>query len=163
MTEATGESQRLRDDKNVVRYVGGSHVAPIPDSDEFEIDGSAFDRTAKDVDGLSFIERLVLSTNQKLDEDEIRSVLGARRLFGKTARFAELNVGQALEALYVFDQDFYFCEDPLPENGDIPAIPAHALLKGLPFKEEAIGSLTSEWAGELLSGAVLRTFPAIKP
>ena len=159
MSEAR-ENERLTNDKNVVRYVGGSHVVINPVSGEFEIDASAFDRTTKDHDGLSFIERLVLSTDPQRDEVEIRRVLSARRSFGKSARFAELNVGQAIEALRVFDSDFYFCEDPLPASNGIPANPAHALLKGLPFVGEAVGSLRSEWAGELLSGTVTRTFPA---
>ena len=157
------ESERLANDRNVVRYVGGSHAVLNSVSGEYEIDASAFDRTAKDHDGLSFIQRLVLSTDPQRDEDEIRRVVGAWRSLGKTARFAELNVGHAVEALRVFDQDFYFCEDPLPEFDGKPANSAHVLLIGLPFKGEAIGSLRSEWAGELLSGVVLTTFSAIMP
>lgn len=163
MNEAGDTNQRLADDKNVARYVGGSHVTLNPLSGEFEVDASAFDRTKKDHDGLSFVERLVLSTDQQRDEIEIRRVLAARRSIGKTARFAELNVGQAVEALSVFDNDFYFCEDPLSAKDGIPANPAHALLKGLPFVGEAVGSLRSEWAGELLSGIVTSTFPAVAP
>ncbi len=163
MNEASGAHQRLADDKNVVRYVGGSHVTLSPLTGEFEVDASAFDRTAKDHDGLSFTERLVLSIDPHRDEDEIRRVLAARRSLGKTARFVEVNVEQAVKALSVFDNDFYFCEDPLPATTGIPANPAHVLLKGLPFAGEAIGSLSSEWAGELLSGIVTRTFPAVAP
>jgi hypothetical protein len=154
---------KLNGDKNVVRYVGGSFVYVEADSDMFEVGAGAFERTTKDEDGLSFIERLILAKSSKADEDEIRRVLASRRSFGKTAQFAELNVEKALHALSYFDSEFYFCEDPLPTEGEKLANPAHALLIGLPFKGEPAGSMTSEFAGELLSGTVERLFPAIKP
>jgi hypothetical protein len=161
MTEYGGAAPKLSDDKNVVRYVGGSHCSFDEAAKEIAVYPSAFDRNIKDSDGLSFIERLILSKNPKKDESEIRRVLASRRALGKTAHFAELNVGQALEVLSVFDTDFFFYEDPLSAEGEMLANPAHVLLNGLPFKGEPIGSLTSEWAGELLCGAVSRLFPAV--
>ena len=163
MSSVAGEEEKLSADNNVVRYVGGGSISLGPNEGEFEIGAGAFERSTKDEDGLSFIERFVLAKQSNSDEDEIRRVLGSRRSFGKTAQFAELNVGKALEALSYFDNDFYFCEDPLPEDGEMLANPAHALLIGLPFKGEPAGSMTSELAGELLSGTVERIFPAMQP
>ncbi|MEK6637380.1 MAG: hypothetical protein AABY88_04775 [Pseudomonadota bacterium] len=163
MSFVGGKKKKLGADRNVVRYVGGASISLGPSAGEFEIGAGAFERSTKDEDGLSFIERFVLAKQSKADEDEIRRILASRRSFGKTAQFAELNVGRALEALSYFDNDFYFCEDPLPEDGERLANPAHVLLIGLPFKGELAGSMTSELAGELLSGAVERLFPAMHP
>lgn len=162
MSSSGGEKAKLGVSKNVVRYVGGSFVSLGPDEHEFEVGAGAFERSTKDEDGLSFVERFVFAKQSNADEDEIRRVLESWRSFGKTAQFAELNVGKVLEALSYFDSDFYFCEDPLPEEGDKLANSAHALLIGLPFKGEPAGSMTSELAGELLSGTVERLFPAVK-
>jgi hypothetical protein len=163
MSSAGGKKEKLSADKNVVRYVGGGSISLGPSEGEFEIGAGAFERSTKDEDGLSFIERLILAKQSKADEDEICRVLASRRSFGKTAQFAELNAGKALEALSYFDSDFYFCEDPLSEDGEKLANPAHTLLIGLPFKGEPAGSMTSELAGELLSGTVERLFPAMLP
>jgi hypothetical protein len=163
MSSVEGKKNKLGVDRDVVRYVGGSFISLGPSEGEFEIGAGAFERSAKDEDGLSFVERFVLAKQSNADEDEIRHVLGSRRSFGKTAQFAELNVGKALDALSYLDNDFYFCEDPLPKDGASLANPAHALLIGLPFKGEPAGSMTSELAGELLSGTVERIFPARKP
>jgi hypothetical protein len=148
---------KLPASRNVVRYVGGKHVGNSTGA----LNGSAFDRTPKDSDGLSFTQRLILSKNPKSDEAEIRRVLGSRLTMGKTAVFAELNVRGALAALKAFEGDFHFREDALAKQGDMLANPAHALLIGLPFKGEAVGSLRSEHAGDLLRQTVIRTFPAV--
>jgi hypothetical protein len=163
MSSVGGKKEKLGTDRNVVRYVGGSFVSLGSGENEFEVSAGAFERSTDHEDGLSFIERFILAKQSTADEEEIRRVLGSRRSFGKTAQFAELNVGKALEALSYFDNDFYFCEDPLPEDGEMLANPAHALLIGLPFKGEPAGSMTSELAGELLSGTVERIFPAMQP
>jgi hypothetical protein len=160
MTEI-GRPSRLGDQTNVVRYVGGSYAPESPDGSGIVILPGAFDR--KDEDGLSFIQRLILAKAEKQDKDRICLVFASRRTPGKTAVFAEMNVGDALQALSVFDNDFFFIEDPLPAEGEMLANPAHALLVGLPFPGVAIGSIQSEFAGQLLASVVLNTFPAIKP
>ena len=147
--KAVSKPVQLSAEKNVVRYVGGSQF----DSNTGKVDA----------DGLSFTEVGVLARNRQADEAQIRTVCGSRIKLGATACFAELNVGAALKALEEFEEEFSFVVDPLPAYGTALENPAHALLLGLPFKGEAIGSLRSELAGDLLAKKVLRTFPAVAP
>ena len=144
---------------NVVRYVGGSQY----DHATGVLNGEAFVRPQKDLDGMSFTQRLIFSTKSEDDKVEIRRVFASRMNVGKTAIFDELNVGRALAALTQFDDDFHFLADPLPAEGSKLANPAHALLIGLPFAGEAVGSLKSELAGDLLQKTVHDKFPAVLP
>ena len=156
---STADELRRADAAKVVRYVGGSNY----DHTTGEVNGSAFDRTPKDADGLSVTQRLVLSTESDKDKSEIRQVFASRMTMGKTAIFTELNVGRALAVLKQFDEDFHFLASPLISSGEKMANPAHALLIGLPFVGEAVGSLKSELAGDLLRSVVHDKFPAVVP
>lgn len=149
--------ERLKDSEIVARYVGGSHFDPSTK----QMNGSAFERTPKDKDGVSFTRRGLLNSNDDQDRNDIRQITASRLKIGKTAVFAELQVGRALAALEEYNQDIYFCNDPLDEDGSELANPAHALLIGFPFKGEQIGSLKSEVAGDKLRDCVDDIFPAI--
>lgn len=151
-------ANNLAEDEQVVRYVGGSHYS----EDTHEVDGSAFDRKPKDDDGLSFTRRFLLSDDEGDDENKIREIFDSRMKVGSTAQFAQLKVADALSALTEFEEVFEFVEDKLDAEGDALANPAHALLLGLPFAGESIGSLKSEVAGDLLSQCVNYCFPAKK-
>jgi hypothetical protein len=148
---------KLAKTKSVVRYVGGAHLDP----NTRMIGGSAFDRGPKDTDGLSFTQCGILAKQQAKDDNEIRRIIGSRIALGKTACFAELNVGEAIDALSNFERAFWFQLDPVPKDGEQLENPAQTLLIGLPFKGEAVGSLNSELAGDLLRRCIRRTFPAI--
>jgi hypothetical protein len=80
---------------------------------------------------------------------------------GKTSVFAEVNVGTALSVLHEFDDAVEIVSKPLPREGKLAADPSHALILGLPFKGETIGSLRSELAGDLLARHVLCMYPAV--
>lgn len=147
---------RLDREEMVVRYVGGAHV----DGATGQINGSAFDRTAKDVDGLSFTRRGILAAEPMADRDAIRQVMASRLRLGNTAVFAELQVGTALDALKPFESEIFFIEDPLPPRATAMANPAHALMIGYPFAGEQVGSLRSEHAGDLLRLCITDRFAA---
>ena len=127
-----GKDEGLPRTEEVLRYVGGSNFDP----DTGKVHGGAFDRTAKDADGLSFTRVGVFSQDLTEDDANVRAVNGARLSLGKTAVFAQVNVGATIDALTPFESDFYFCADPLKERDGIVANPAHALLgfvdKGYP-------------------------------
>lgn len=125
------------------------------------INGSAFERTPKDTDGVSVDMRGVFSKDCETDISKIREVVGARRKLGKNSVFAELNVGTTLSVLHEFDETIAIVSRPLAVEGDLPADQAHAVILGLPFKGEATGSLRSEVAGDLLARRIIRTFPAV--
>lgn len=147
----------LKHEETVVRYVGGAHV----DGETGQINGSAFDRAPKDVDGLSFTRRSIFAADLDADRTAIRRAVGSRLRLGRTAVFAELRVGDALEALHRFESSIVFVEDPLAPDGDKLANPAHALLIGYPFKDESVGSLKSEVAGDQLRLQILDRFAAV--
>jgi hypothetical protein len=157
LKNAATELKRLPETANIVRYVGGSNYS----ASTGVLNGIAFERPPKDVDGLSVTQRLVLARNSEKDKTEIRTVFASRMTLGKTAVFAELNVGRALSKLARFDEEFFFLADPLPESDQKLANPAHALLKGLPFVGDEVGSLKSELAGDLLRSVVHDVFSAI--
>lgn len=142
-------------DRNFVRHVGGSHI------DGDVINGSAFERSPKDLDGVSISIRGIFSADSDKDIASIRSVVGARRKLGKTSVFAELNVGSALSVLHEFEKSVAIEAAPLAATKGFPEDPAHALIVGLPFAGEMIGSLRSELAGDLLARRILRTYPAV--
>jgi hypothetical protein len=157
MSEPVAKAAPLKPDELVARYVGGIHI----DGGTDQINGSAFDRTHKDVDGLSFTRRGVFAVDVQPDREAIRQAVGSRLRLGKTAVFVELQVGGALEALKGYDSEFEFIEDPLEAEGDALANAAHALLVGYPFKDEAVGSLKSEVAGDQLRLRILDRFRAV--
>jgi hypothetical protein len=142
---------------NLARYVGGAHFDPGTG----EINGSAFERTAKDTDGLSVTRCRFFAADVPTDDEAIRHVVGSRLKLGKTAVFAEVNTGQVLDVLGVFEQDVSIVQDPLLAKHAVLANPAHALIMGLPFKGESVGSLKSEIAGDKLKQIIIRKFPAV--
>ncbi|MBV8686165.1 MAG: hypothetical protein JOZ90_16450 [Alphaproteobacteria bacterium] len=141
----------------MTRYVGGSHFDP----DTGEVNGSAFERTPKDTDGVSVTRCRFFSAEVEKDHAEIRRIVGSRLKLGKTAVFVELNTGAILDALASFEEDVAVVEDPLPRDGEALPNPAHALIIGFPFKGEAVGSLRSEEAGDALRKIIRRKFPAV--
>lgn len=146
--------EKLSPDENAARYVGGSKFDP----GTARVLLTAFDREGKDSDGLSFNQTGVLSSVQADDDHQIRLITASRITVGKSAVFAELNVGEASSKLASFGDQFHFEADPLEADGQKLANPVHALLMGLPFKGEANGSLKSELASDLLTQAVNRIF-----
>lgn len=149
-------AKSLEAHEQVVRYVGGLNFDPGTG----RIDGSAFDRRPKDDDGLSFTRRYVLSEDDSADQAHIRTVFASRIKVGATAKFAQIRVGEAIGNLRYFDERFDFIEDPLDLDGTALANPAHALMIGLPFAGESVGSLRSELAGDLLARCVNFVFDA---
>jgi hypothetical protein len=145
--------------EDIARYVGGAHFDPATNV----INGSAFERSPKDNDGVSVTRCRYFSSDIDSDQSEIRRVVGSRLKLGKTAIFVEVNTGALLDALAEFEQDVTVVEDPLEAEEGLLANPAHALILGLPFKGEAVGSLKSEVAGDRLRELVLRRFPANAP
>lgn len=142
-------------ESDFVRHVGGSHIHGT------EINGSAFERAPKDTDGVSISIRRIFSPDTQTDVAEIRRVVGARRKLGKNSVFAELNVGTALSVLREFDETIEIISNPLPATDEFPSDPSHGLITGLPIKDDAIGSLRSELAGDLLARRILRIYPAV--
>ena len=157
MNERYGDRPTVGGEETLVRYVGGSHV----DSSTGIINGSAFERTAKDTDGVSLTRRGILAAAKDHDREAIKKVVGSRLSLGKTAVFAEIRAGAVLDCLAEFEQGIFICEDPLPEVGLELANPAHALIIGFPFQGESIGSLKSEEAGDRLRHQIQDRFPAI--
>ncbi len=86
--------------------------------------------------------------------------MASRMTLGRTAVFVQLNVGAALTALKEFEEDIFVCHDARSAEGTRVANPAHALIIGLPFKGEAVGSLKSELAGDRLRATVHDRFAA---
>jgi hypothetical protein len=143
--------------ENVVRYAGASHY----DDTTGEVNGSAFDRTLKDDDGLSVTRRGVFSKIQNTDENRIREVMNSRLTLGKKAIFVEVNVKQILSVLAEYEQNIFVEENPEQAEGTRLANPAHALVIGLPFVGEAVGSLKSEIASDKIRQIICHTFPAV--
>lgn len=154
----TANQARIADIEDITRYVGASHFDP----DTGQINASAFDRTSKDDDGLSVNRTRLFDSDVEKDRTELRRVMASRRTLGKTAVFAQLNVGEAIESLAEFDEDIFVAADPLAATESALANPAHALVHGLPFKGEAVGSLKSELAGDRLRAVINDCFPAIQ-
>jgi len=142
-----------------VRYVGGLNFDPATG----QINGAAFDRSPKDVDGLSVTRTGMLGRVGLLDEEAIRRAVGSRLTIGATSVFAQFNVGALVTALEEFEQPIDVVEDPLPAEGALLANPAHALILGLPFTGETAGSLKSEVAGDKIRQIVHHTFPGRAP
>lgn len=157
MTSNYADRPKIQDDADVVRHVDRRSY----DSSTNEYDPSAFYRTKKDQDGLSFMQRLVLANEDHADRKEIQRVFALRYKPHKKDVFAELNVHDALETLRDFGQELFFCADPIPASDEIEANDAHVLMIGLPFEGDKIGSLRFEVAGDRLGKVVKGNFPAI--
>lgn len=153
---SSAKNNILSNDEIVVRYVGGAHLDPKTN----EINGSAFERSQKDTDGVSFNRRNIFCYCEKCDREKIISIMKTRMNLGKKSRFAEIIVGDVLKKLSEEDGiSICFYEDFLHEEPGIPSNPAHAILKGLPFTGEKIGSLSSELAGDLLRECIVYDYP----
>jgi hypothetical protein len=151
--------REVSEDENILRYVSLTGYDP----DANIVNGSAFDRKPKDDDGLSVTRVGVFSDDAEEDLRQIRFVSSKWLTIRKSGRFAELNVGSLYRALARLDrdiQDVSVVENPLEALNGKPANPAHALILGLPFRGEAVGSLTSELAGDLIRRTVIRLHPA---
>ena len=155
---ASDPRQRVSENEDVTRYVGGAHF----DGTTGQLNASAFDRTRKDDDGLSVNRVNVFSGDVNEDRTQLRQVMASRMSLGRSAIFAQLNIGAALAALAEFEEDLFVGRDPLGADGTKLANPAHALFIGLPFKGEAIGSLKAEIAGDRLRALVHDHFTAIE-
>jgi hypothetical protein len=142
--------------ERVVRYVGGLHY----NHETGVVDGSAYGRRKNDDDGLSFTRRYIVAVDDETDKNQIRRIFASRLKIGKTAVFAQFSVADALDALSDYEEAFDFIENELEAEGQCLANPAHALLRGLPFVGEAVGSLKSEVAGDLLASRVDEIFHA---
>lgn len=154
------DRRRVPAEENILRYVSLTGYDP----DTGVVNGNAFERKPKDKNGLSVIRRGVFSSESDSDVAAIRFVSGKWLTIKKSGRFAELNVGGFYGAISQLERDVSdvaVVEDPLAPEDDKPANPAHALIIGLPFKGEAVGSLTSELVGDLIRKAVLRLHEAV--
>ncbi len=65
-----------------------------------------------------------------------------------------------MQTLHAFEPSITFVEDPLGPEENALSNPAHALLVGYPFKDEAVGSLKSEVAGDQLRLQIRDRFAA---
>lgn len=153
------ERPRVGVAEDATRYVGGAHFDPTTR----QVNASAFDRAPKDTDGLSINRVGVFSGDRDEDRIALRAVMGSRMKLGRTAIFAQFNAGAALAALAEFEEGIFLCHDPLLAERGWLANPAHALIVGLPFKGEAVGSLKAELAGDRLRAVVHDFFPAVAP
>ncbi|WP_198355702.1 hypothetical protein [Sphingomonas sp. MA1305] len=145
------KGDRVGADQEVVRYARPS------DFDEGVLSGSAFDRNAKDYDGVSVCRLGVFSANLDEDLDSIRAVLGAWRSLKKNGRLAQISV-QDIEAVgSEVRQVLVVVEDEIASAEDKPANPAHALIEGLPF----IGGAAADLASDLLRRKVSALHEAV--
>lgn len=150
-------NKNLSDDEVIVRYVGGAHIDPKTK----KINGSAFERSAKDTDGVSFNRRRIFCYGEICDRKKIINIMKTRMKLGKTSCFAEVLVKDALEKLSTVEGiSIIFLEDPLDGDNTKPCNPAHAIMEGFPFVGETIGSLSSELAGDLLRKCIIQEYPA---
>jgi hypothetical protein len=115
------------------------------------------------LDGVSVVRRKFFSKDDDADLEQIRKVVASRRKLGAESVFAELNVGVALDVLREFNENVDIVADPLPAEGEKLANRAHALIKDLPFDGQAVGSLTSELAGDLLVTKIVAIHRAVLP
>ena len=156
MIEKFRAQPRVEGNEDLCRYAGGAHF----DKSTGKIGAGVFDRHPKDHDGLSVNRRGIFSVNEADDDAAIRHVTSTRMTLGKTARFVVINAGVMLAALEEFEREVFVCADPLEEVGKAAANPAHALIIGLPFVGEEVGSMTSELIGDRLRRLTSMGFPA---
>ena len=120
----------LDDDHHVLRYVSARLMH------DGVVDGGAFLRKVKDVDGLSvnWLEWFPGSL-----EDQVTGVRRAARLeYGRTAGLARLNVGQSRSFVRENHPErptLSFVHDPLPAEDHHAADPSHSLIVGAPTQD----------------------------
>lgn len=145
----------LADEHHVLRYVGGLSF----DVDKGVVDGAAFLRKPKDVDGLSvnWLEWFPGAL-----EDQVGGVRRAARLrYGRTAGLARLNVGRSINSVREKHPErltLSFIHDPLPAVDKHAADPSHSLIVGAPFQDGPEADLL----GDLIAQCVVPpVFPAV--
>lgn len=156
MIEELRERTSVTRVEDLCRYAGALQF----DKGTGSVGANVFDRHPKDDDSLSVNRRGIFSNSEADDDAAIRRVSATRGAPGKTARFIVINTGSMLDILEEFEREVFVCEDPLEAEGDKAANPAHALIVGLPFVGEEIGSMTSELIGDRLRRITSNGFPA---
>lgn len=142
---------------HVVRY------ARPEDYDSGMLHSSAFNRPAKDADGLSVTQLGVLEPkDHDADMRVIRAIMISRGIpLGEDTCFAELAVSDIIEAGREAMTTFSVLHSPSKAKlgeGKL-ANPAHAIINGLPLEGLSIGSLTSQLVSDLLLTKVRREIP----
>lgn len=143
----------LHDDHHVLRYVSGRLVH------DGVVDGGAFMRKRKDIDGLSvnWLERFPGAL-----EDQVAGVRRAARLdYGRTASLARLHVGRSISFVQEHHPErltLSFVHDPLPAEDKHAADPSHSLITGAPVENAPDADLL----GDLIARCVVApVFPAV--
>ncbi|TRD12308.1 hypothetical protein FGU71_10830 [Erythrobacter insulae] len=163
-TGTTNIEASLSINGEILRYVRPS------DTDAGIVNGSAFERKPKDVDGVSVTRANYYSVDDDTDIECVRTVIGSNLNLAKTGLFARLpcdgvrEIGTIVEAVLdvlaapTQGTDF----DPLCDLGKKPdpgfANDAHAIISGLPFAGSDEGTLASELAGDLLCRTITKTY-----
>ena len=142
--------QNLPDTDNVVRYVRGTFV------DDGRVDGAAF-LLRENESGLSVSWLDYFHGRTKPQQlDEVRSL--TRLELRRSARFAELNVGQTLERISEMLNSVRFVHRPLPADDEYEADPSHSQIEGLPpgdtDEAELIGDMIAECVTEVHAARV---------
>lgn len=134
------------------------------------INGSAFNRKAKDVDGVSVTRFGFYSPNEVHDLNCVRTVVGSNLTLNKNGLFVRLSsdsIREASEAIGTMLNVFAYPTagipfDPITDVGRTEANgfanDAHAVIDGLPFAGSADGELYAELAGDLLCRLVTETY-----
>ena len=143
----------LPDSDNVVRYVGGSKIG-----ENHRIDGAAFcrrhDEDGPSVNWLEFFSGL----DKQQQIAEVRRLIHLR-ILGRTAAFAELNVGDVKQRLRDELPDVYVIHKPEPADHNFPASdPSHCEIMGLPPAEAEDLALT---IGDMIAQRVKAIYPAV--
>jgi hypothetical protein len=141
----------------VLRYVGGLNF----DVDKGVVDGGAFLRKPKDIDGLSLNW---LEWFPGPLEDQVAGVRRAARLrYGRTTGLARLNVGQSINSVWEKHPErltLSFVLDPLPAEDKHGADQSHSLIVGAPFRDgpeaDLLGDLIAQRVVPPVCPAVLR-------
>jgi hypothetical protein len=132
------------DEHHVARLCGGSHIR-----EDGTIAATAFKpRPGEAYLSVNWLEFLALS-DRSTEVEEIRRVLGTKRMIGATARLAVLNVGQARETVRMSDHNnaiLSILHEPETDPGR-PQDPSHAGIYGVPADDNTVP--------ELLAAAVL--------
>jgi hypothetical protein len=122
------------------------------------VEGGAFLRKKKDIDGLSANWQEWFSGSL---QDQVAGVRRAARLrYGSTAGLARLNVGHSITFVRENHPErltLSFVHDPLPAAGSHPADASHCLIRGAPFENGPGADLL----GDLIAQCVIPpVFPA---
>ena len=121
--------------EDVVRYASGSKI------DGDKIDGSAFVARPQDNGQLSVNRPNVFGPDLEVSLDEIRSC--SRLQLRASGRFAQVNIEEVCSALSELRpiSAVEVIEDQLPQEGDFPADPSHALMVGLPNADDLMADM----------------------